>query len=136
MINAIHDVFLPHRQHRLPDHRPVTVLDQAGELPRPQHPEPLLHLREYKLDRVVFGAVGHVEYESKAQLRCLHHRLLASVCREIVKEQGDLLLAILLSQLLQILLELLHVHGVIENLEVLLALLHRDRRQHRQRGLI
>ena len=131
MINEIHDVFLPHRQHRLPDHRPVTVLDQAIELACPQHPESLLHLREYKLDRDVFWTVGHVEYEAEAQLRCLHLRLLASVCRKIVKEQGDLLLVILLSQLLQILLELLHVHGVIENLEVLLALLHRYHRQHR-----
>ena len=136
MTDTIDYIFLSHRHHCLPDHRPVTVLDQAGELAGPQHPKSLLHLREDKLDGVVFGAVGHVEDEAEAQPRRLHLRLLAPVGRQIVEEQGDLLFPILLPQLLQILLELLHVHGLVEDLEVLLALLRRDRRQHGQRGLV
>ena len=119
MVHTIHYIFLPHAFNGLSDHGLVTILDDACELACPQCPELLLHLAEYKLDWVVFWTVWHVEDAAESESRCLCQRLLAPVGREVVHEQGYLLVAVSRPQLLEVLLELLDVNGVLVHLVIL-----------------
>ena len=95
MVHTVNDVLLSHILHRLLHHGFVAVLYDAGHLARPQYSELLLDLREYELDRVVFRGVRHVEDQPEAQSSRLLLGLVALVGREVVQEEGDLLLAVL-----------------------------------------
>ena len=65
VVDTVDDVLLLHTQHRLPDHGLMAVLNDVCQLSSPQHPESLLHLGEYKLDRVVFWVLGDIEYKAE-----------------------------------------------------------------------
>ena len=95
MVHTIHYIFLPHAFNRLSDHGLVTILYDACELACPQCPEFLLYLAKYKLYWVVFWTVWHVEDAAESESRCLRHRLLTAMGREVVHEQCYLLVRIL-----------------------------------------
>ena len=101
----------------------MPVLGDPGHLASPECPEPLLDLREDELDRVVFRRVGHVEDQPEAQSCCLCLGLVALVGREVVQEERDLVVAVSISEFLEVTLELLDVDGLLEDLEVFKTLL-------------
>ena len=123
MVHTINDVLLSHILHRLPHHGFVAVLYDASHLASPQYSELLLYLREYKLDRVVFWGVWHVEDQPEAQSSGIRLGLVALVGREIVQEERDLVVAVPISEFLEVTLELLDVDGLLEDLEVFKTLL-------------
>ena len=100
VVDAVDDVALRHAPYGLLYHGPVAILDNAGQLSSSESAELLLHLGEDELDRIVLWAVGHVEDAPEPEHGHLRLGLLALVSCEVVHEQGDLLLAILISQLL------------------------------------
>ena len=123
MVHTINYILLPNTFHCLPHHCFVPVLGDPGHLASPECPEPLLDLREDELDRVVFRRVGHVEDQPEAQSCCLCLGLVALMRREVVQEERDLVVAVSISELLEVTLELLDVDGLLEDLEVFKTLL-------------
>ena len=136
MIYAIDHVLLLHIFESLPHHGPVAILDHSGEFHRSQRPELLLDLREGELDGIVFRTVGHIEDASELESGHLRPGLHAAVGREVVHEEGDLLIWVQLPQFLEVLLELLDVDRVIEDAEVLLPLLLGDGGEDSQSRLL
>ena len=110
MSHTIHYILFPHRSHCLHYQRLVAILPEAGQLLGAQRLELALDLREHQLDWVVLRAERNVKDPTKAEL--LHGRasLLRFVNRELVHEDGDLLVAGRLPQLPQVLLELRDVY--------------------------
>ena len=136
MVHAVHDVSLPQSSYGFDDQRLVGVLDEPRELLGPQSPKCILQLAEGELDGVVLGSVRKIPDVPHAELLHLLRAPVAGVHGEVVGEQAELVLAVLLAELLQVLDEPVGVDRLGEDPEVLLALLLGDARQQRQRRLV
>ena len=136
MIHILHTVLFRQALLRFDDERMVVVLALAEELLKAQSLELLLDLREAQLDRVVLRRVGHVEDVADVEALHLRECLLRRVRGEVVEEDAELVVAVLLSQLLEEGLELRHVDGLREDFEVFEAPLLRDGGEQSERRLL
>ena len=132
MPHARNNVLLFHALHSLGDHRLVAVLDEAHQLPRSQGLEVLLHLAEHVFDRIVLRAVGQIIDPLEAQVLHRLFGLLRFMAAQVVHEKADLVRAVDRPESSDILNELLHVHGEVKDLIILLSFLFRDAAQQCQ----
>ena len=124
----------------------MAVLDQAHQLLCSESFEVRLQLAEHQFDRVVPGVnkrisrwnldllwrICHVVDEPELEPFHLCLRLLGSVDAQSIHEQGDLVVSVGSSQLLQILEELVGINGFRKDLTVLQTLLLGNSSQERQ----
>ena len=136
MLYTVNYLLFPHSLHGLRDQRLVAILREARQLSRTQLLELTLQLGKGELDRVPFGTVAHIVHPPEAELSHLCLALVRDVAAELIHEEADLVVAAVLAQPLEPLLELLDVHRLLEDPEVLLAFLFRDGRQQSQGRLI
>lgn len=136
MVDALIHIFLLHTLNSLSYHVFVADGGQAHELPRPQGLELPLDHAEHHLDRVVVRLVGEVVDEAELEPLHLCLRSLCRVRREVVHEQGDLLLLILGPQVAAVVLELLDIDRLLEDLVMFYSSLLRNAAQQRQGWLL
>ena len=126
MFDTIDDVLFPHALDCLVNHALMVILDLPRELPRAQRLEFLLHFAEDQFDRIVLGTVSSIIYVAKAKLPHQFLCLFRGVHRELVHEQGYLIIAGDFPEACQPLFELSDVHRFLKDLVVLDSFLLRD----------
>ena len=110
----------------------MAILYEPHQLPRSQRLEVPLHLAEHELDWVEAGLVRQVVDPLEAQVLHRLFGLLRFMAAQVVHEKADLVRAVDRPESSDILNELLHVHGEVKDLIILLSFLFRDAAQQCQ----